>query len=60
MISEVVQYFRVSNIPKFQAHPACQQIFAHSQRDHNPWLCKGPKLEQRTLGVGEQEKHRVF
>ena len=45
--------------PKISSTP-CQQIFSHSQQDHNPWLCKGPKLEQRTLGVGEQVKYRIF
>ena len=45
--------------PKISNTP-CQQIFAHSQEVHNPWLCRGPKFDQHILGVGEQVTHFFF
>ena len=45
--------------PKISNTP-CQQIFAHSQEDHNPWLYRGPKFNQHILGVGEQVTHFFF
>ena len=45
---------------RFQAHSASKSLHTLIMQDHNPWLYRGPKLEQRTLGVGEQVIHRFF